>query len=108
MESFVKGDIIVISFPFTDLSTTKLRPAFVIKEKDDYNCIICPITSSMKRAKYGFKLSKNNFQEGDLKKDESYIMYDHITTLEKSLIKYKIGNLKTDITSKIVKKSYLF
>jgi len=30
MEEFVKGDIVVLPFPFTDLSATKKRPALII------------------------------------------------------------------------------
>ena len=32
MGKFVKGDIVVIPFPFTDLSDAKKRPAFVVAD----------------------------------------------------------------------------
>jgi mRNA interferase MazF len=31
MAEFVKGDVVIVPFPFSDLSQTKRRPAFVIK-----------------------------------------------------------------------------
>lgn len=32
MERFVKGDVIVLPFPFTDLSSAKRRPAVIIAD----------------------------------------------------------------------------
>ena len=40
------GDIVLISFPFTDLVTSKVRPAVIIAETPDYDdIIVCLITS---------------------------------------------------------------
>ena len=45
MERFVKGDDIVIPFPFTDLSGTKRRPALVLADLPGDEIILCQITS---------------------------------------------------------------
>jgi len=45
MESFVKGDIVVIPFPFSDLSKTKRRPALVLAKTEHNDLILCQITS---------------------------------------------------------------
>ena len=42
--SFVKGDIVVIPFPFSDLSGIKRRPALVIAYLIDDDIILCQIT----------------------------------------------------------------
>lgn len=34
MARFVKGDIVVVPFPFSDLTQTKRRPALVLAELD--------------------------------------------------------------------------
>jgi mRNA interferase MazF len=41
MERFIKGDIIVIPFPFSDLSRNKRRPAFVIRDLPDNDILLC-------------------------------------------------------------------
>ncbi|MGY3214685.1 type II toxin-antitoxin system PemK/MazF family toxin [Mucilaginibacter sp. HD30] len=41
-----KGDILLITFPFTDLSGTKLRPAVILAETGS-DLTVCFITSQM-------------------------------------------------------------
>ncbi|MDR3570016.1 MAG: hypothetical protein P4L43_18490 [Syntrophobacteraceae bacterium] len=39
MGRFVKGDIVVIPFPYSDLSASKKRPALVVASLDGYDVI---------------------------------------------------------------------
>jgi mRNA interferase MazF len=48
MGKFVKGDIVIIPFPFTDLSNSKKRPAFVVADLTGDDIIVCQITSKSK------------------------------------------------------------
>ncbi|MFH1972979.1 MAG: hypothetical protein ABIJ18_05900 [archaeon] len=41
MEEFVKGDVVVIPFPFSDLSNSKKRPAFVAANLKGDDIILC-------------------------------------------------------------------
>jgi len=43
-----KGDIVLITFPFSDLSSSKLRPAAVLAETDE-DLTVCFITAQMGR-----------------------------------------------------------
>jgi mRNA interferase MazF len=45
MARFVKGDIVVVPFPFSDLTQAKRRPALVIAELKGNDVILCQITS---------------------------------------------------------------
>ncbi len=45
MEEFIKGDIVVIPFPFSDLSGRKKRPALVIADLVGEDIVLCQITS---------------------------------------------------------------
>ncbi|WP_235335003.1 MULTISPECIES: type II toxin-antitoxin system PemK/MazF family toxin [Aphanizomenon] len=45
MEEFIKGDVVIVPFPFSDLTQTKRRPALVIATLQGNDLILCQITS---------------------------------------------------------------
>jgi mRNA interferase MazF len=45
MGKFVKGEIVVVPFPFSDLSASKRRPALVLVDLPGDDVILCQITS---------------------------------------------------------------
>ena len=44
MGAFVKGDVVVAPFPFSDLSAAKKRPALVVATLAGNDVILCQIT----------------------------------------------------------------
>lgn len=66
MEKFIKGNVVVIPFPFSDLSGAKLRPALVIANMDGDDILLCQITSKQKEDKYAVEISKQDFVIGNL------------------------------------------
>lgn len=102
MEKLVKGDIVVIPFPFSDLSSTKKRPALIIAVLDGDDFILCQITSS-RTDKYSIKLENKDFKEGQLDV-ESNIRPNKLFTADKSLILYKICTLKENKVEQITQR----
>lgn len=45
MERFIKGDVVVVPFPFSDLTAAKRRPALIIAELSGDDLILSQITS---------------------------------------------------------------
>jgi mRNA interferase MazF len=41
VEQFVKGDVVVVPFPFSDLSTVKRRPALAVAALGGDDVILC-------------------------------------------------------------------
>lgn len=56
MEKFVKGDVIVVPFPFSNLTQAKRRPALIVAVLHGDDVILCQITSKaveiLKNAKF--------------------------------------------------------
>ncbi len=90
MEGFVKGRVIVVPFPFSDLSASKKRPALVVGTIEGEDVILCQITSKTKKDNYSIQLSDKDFKEDGLKID-SMIRPNRLFTAEKPLILYRVG-----------------
>ena len=95
MERFVKGDVVVVPFPFSDLTETKRRPALVLAELDGVDRILCQITSQQFRDRYAVPLNESDFETGSLRKI-SNIRPNRIFTADGKIILYKAGHLKSD------------
>ena len=68
MEKFVKGDVVVVPFPFSDLTEAKRRPALVLAELDGEDRILCQITSQHFTDRYAVPINEYDFEEGSLRK----------------------------------------
>src|SRR3989338_8829155 len=95
MERFVKGDVVVIPFPFSDLSTSKKRPALVLAGLEGDDLILCQITSEARFDKYSIELKNTEFKQGKLN-IKSMIRPNRLFTADRSLIQYKVGSLKNE------------
>ena len=92
MGQFVKGDVVVIPFPFTDLSGSKKRPAFVVADLSGDDIIVCQITSKAKSDPFALSIESHDFISGSLPID-SCIRPNKIFTADKNLILYTAGKL---------------
>jgi mRNA interferase MazF len=101
MEEFVKGEVIVIEFPFSDLVQVKRRPSLVIKVPKGDDIIVCQITGKSYERTVEIPIKKEDFHTGNLKV-ESYMRLDKIFSIEKSLVKYKVGRLKQEKFNQII------
>ncbi len=96
-----KGEIILIPFPFTDLSGQKIRPALVLhNENKGEDCIVSFISSvqSQKMGKFDVLVTpsvSNGF------KIKSTIKVNKIATLQKKLILGRLGTLETSLLTKV-------
>ncbi|MEK6912946.1 MAG: type II toxin-antitoxin system PemK/MazF family toxin [Nanoarchaeota archaeon] len=95
MEGFVRGDVVVLDFPFSDLTQFKRRPALVLKVPKGEDLIICQITAKPQEKSVEVPLNSKDFITGGLKKD-SYVRIDKITSIKSTRVKYKIGSLKVE------------
>lgn len=107
MEGFVKGDVVVIEFPFSNLKNAKRRPVLIIKVPKGEDVIVAQITGDSYENSVEIPIKKDDFKQGSLKRD-SYVRIDKIASIEKFLIEYKAGSLKQEKFNEIIEKICFF
>src|SRR5260370_39714819 len=103
MGRFVKGDVVVVPFPFSDLTSAKRRPALVIAALTGDDVILCQITSRTVRDSYAIPLTISDFTDGSLQQD-SNIRPNRLFTADSNIIVYKVGSLKASKTAEVIAK----
>jgi mRNA interferase MazF len=103
MAAFVKGDVVVVPFPFSDLTNAKRRPALVLAGLPKNDLILCLITSQAANDNYTTLIENNDFETGSLSKT-SYAKSNRVFTANEQLIAYKAGKLTTEKTNEIIAK----
>lgn len=95
---FERGKIILVPFPFTNLSASKVRPALIISDPrhTDEDVSVLFITSRLVKKKspmdYGLEPSDSHFQQTGLKV-ASLIKCNKVATLDKKIVLGELGSL---------------
>ena len=98
MTIYEQGDIVLVPFPFTDLTTVKKRPALVVSanwyNKRYRDVVLVAVTSHVPLIldELDYKITESDFTTGKLYKD-SIVKLGKIFTIENSLIKKKISDV---------------
>jgi mRNA interferase MazF len=66
MEELVRGDVIVVSFPFRDLTNVNKRPALVCATVLGDDVILCQITGRANKDRYSIPLEDSDISGGNL------------------------------------------
>ena len=103
MGKFIKGDVVVIPFPFSDLSQTKRRPALVLATLTGDDVILCQITSQTAADHYAVALLEQDMTDGKLGKD-SNIRPNRLFTADQELILYRACRITPDKLKETVRK----
>jgi mRNA interferase MazF len=101
MAKFVKGDVVVIPFPFSDLSGSKKRPALVLADLPGNDILLCQITSQNSQDPFSIPIDNSNFDSGSLPV-ASHIRPTRIFTAYKNIILRNAGRLKSTVVSATV------
>jgi mRNA interferase MazF len=95
------GAVVLVPFPFSDLSQAKLRPAVVLADAGRGDWILCQVTSNPYGDPRAVPLVEASFARGSLR-SESQARPGKLFTASRDLMVAQVGSLKPEAHSQIV------
>lgn len=95
------GAVVLVPFPFSDLSQSKLRPAVVLADAAKGDFVLCQVTSKAYADTRAVELTNANFVTGSLRVI-SYARPAKLFTANVSLLVSHVGELTEDALKQIV------
>ena len=95
------GKVVLVPFPFSDLSQSKLRPAIVLADAGRQDWILCQVTSKPYGDPRAILLNDSGFESGSLRV-ESYMRPGKLFTAHQPLIVSEVGLLKEATFDEII------
>src|SRR5439155_10156197 len=92
---FVRGDVVVVPFPFSDLTQAKRRPARVVAELQGDDLVLRQITSQSVRGSYAVSPGDEDFDAGGLRQ-ASNVRPNRLFTADDRIVLYAVGHLKAE------------
>jgi mRNA interferase MazF len=101
--TFERGDLLLVPFPFTDLSAAKRRPVLALTGLDSYGDFIALPVTSRPQAEHGLGLAPTDLLHGHLPAP-SWIRTDRIVTLNANLVVKIVGRLSQPVINAAVER----
>lgn len=96
------GEVVLVSFPFSNLQGQKVRPALVLAKAELDDLILCQITSKSYASKLAIRIKSDDFTNGGLPVI-SYVRPNKLFTANSSIIKKAAGQLTPAMIQTILK-----
>ena len=94
MARFVSGEVVVVPFPFTDLSSAKVRPAPVLVSLSRGDLILCQITSQAAGHPEAILILGEDFELSGALSRASFALPHRLVTANEVCVRRAVGKLK--------------
>ena len=106
MSIYRQRDIVLVPFPFSDLSGQKVRPVLVLSN-DAYNqqsadVVVCGRTTNLRPASYSIIINVTDVELPGTLRHRSKIKADTIASLEQSILIKQIARLRLPIFKQVI------
>ena len=94
------GSVVLVRFPFSDLTRSKLRPAVVLADTGRGDAVLCQVTSKSYGDDRAVTIATADLAEGSLRMT-SFARPGKIFTANESIITTTIGRLTEDALARV-------
>lgn len=95
------GEVVLVPFPFSDLSQAKLRPAIALADTGRGDWILCQVTSNPYGDPRAVHLTSSSFSSGSLRSD-SYARPGKLFTASRELMVTQVAVLTPTALQQII------
>jgi mRNA interferase MazF len=95
------GSVVLVPFPFSDLSASKRRPAVVLADAGRGDWVLCQVTSSPYSDPQAIELTNSDFSRGSLQ-TISYARPGKLFTAHQTLIVSEVGTLTREAFDRVI------
>ena len=96
MARLVAGDVVVVPFPFTDLGSSKVRPALVLAASTRDDILLCQITSKAGSHPEAIAIKTTDFVGPVRLPRDSYALPHRLVTANESRVRRTAGCLHNE------------
>ncbi len=101
METLAARTVVLVTFPFSDLSQTKMRPAVVLAYAGRDDWILAQVTSKPYGDDRAIMIDDKDFEQGSLQRI-SFVRLGKLFTANRKLIVSPVGKLAEEPFIKII------
>jgi PemK-like, MazF-like toxin of type II toxin-antitoxin system len=95
------GAVVVLRFPFSDLSSSKARPAVVLAPASSPDWIVCQVTGNPFADNTCIEIDDASFSNGSLR-GRAFVRPLKLFTADQSIIAQRAGTLKTAVLRSVL------
>lgn len=104
MGAFVRGDVVVTPFPYSDLSDNKKRPAVVLSSFPEAGIVLLAhVTSRKIQDSSAVELTETDFESGGLRAT-SYVRTNYLFSCAEKLVLYVAGKLTKQKLDQVIER----
>jgi mRNA interferase MazF len=106
MSIYRQRDIVLVPFPFSDLSGQKVRPVLILSN-DAYNqqsadVVVCGLTTNLSPTPYSIIIEVTDIEQPGTLRHKSKIKADTIASLEQTILIKQIARLKLPVFKQVI------
>ena len=106
MSIYRQRDIVLVPFPFSDLSDQKVRPVLILSN-DAYNrqsvdVVVCGLTTNLSPVPYSITIEVTDVEQPGTLRHKSRIKADTIASLEQTILIKQIARLKLPVFRQVI------